>query len=117
MIDIHPELALAGVLWEVTDMTVGGEDSVVVAQVALDRPRLCRRLDDHKVLRHGRECSTGILHNRSPGVSRVITSESPGARAQTSRIRLRKSSSSSRSSSGSAVSAGAGAPPPPRAPP
>ena len=60
VVDVHAELALAGVLGEVADMTVGGEDAVVVAQVALDRPRLGRRLDDHEVLWHGREYSTGF---------------------------------------------------------
>ena len=59
VVDVDAELALAGVLGQVADMAVGGEDTVVVAQVALDRPRLRRRLDDHQVLGHGRECSTG----------------------------------------------------------
>ena len=59
MVDVHAELALPGVLGEVADVTVGGEDAIVVAQIALDRPRLRRRLDDHEVLGHGRDISTG----------------------------------------------------------
>ena len=59
VVDVDAELALAGVLGQVADVAVGGEDAVVGAEVALDRPRLGRRFDDHQVLRHGRECSTG----------------------------------------------------------
>ena len=66
-------------------MAVGGQDSVVGAEVALDRSRLGRRLDDHEVLRHGRECSTGSLARPLSG--------------QASRMRRRKSSSISRSAS------------------
>ena len=58
VVDVHPELALAGVLRQVADVAVRGEDAVVRAEVALDRPRLGRRLDDHQVLWHGRESST-----------------------------------------------------------
>ena len=50
VVDVDAELALARVLGQVADMAIGGEDAVVVAQVALDRPRLGRRLDDHEVL-------------------------------------------------------------------
>ena len=53
VVDVDPELALARVLRQVADMAIGGEDAVVGAQVALDRPRLGGRLDDHEVLRHG----------------------------------------------------------------
>ena len=42
VVDVDAELALAGVLGEVADMTVGREDTVVVAEVALDGPRLRR---------------------------------------------------------------------------
>ena len=59
VVDVDAELALAGVLGQVADMAVGGEDAVIRAEIALDRPRLGRRLDDHEVLWHGRECSTG----------------------------------------------------------
>ena len=78
VVDVDPELALAGVLRQVPDVAIGGEDSVVVAQVALDRPRLGRRLHDHEVLRHGRECSTGFLHGRSPGTHRAIAWDAGG---------------------------------------
>ena len=50
MVDVDAELALAGVLGQVADMAVGGEDLVVGAQVAFDRPRLGGRFDDHEVL-------------------------------------------------------------------
>ena len=59
VVDVDAELALARVLGQVADVAVGGEDPVVGAEIALDRARLGRRLDDHEVLRHGRECSTG----------------------------------------------------------
>jgi hypothetical protein len=52
MVDIDAELALARVVREVTDVTVRGQDPVVVAEIALDRPGLGRRFDDHQVLRH-----------------------------------------------------------------
>ena len=52
MVDVDAELALAGVLRKVTDVAVGGQDTVVRAEVALDRSRLCRRSHDHKVLWH-----------------------------------------------------------------
>ena len=52
VVDVDPELALAGVLGQVADVAIGGEDAVIGAEVALDRPRLRRRLDDHQVLRH-----------------------------------------------------------------
>ena len=50
MVDVDAELALAGVLGQVADVAVGGEDLVVGAQVAFDRPRLGGRFDDHEVL-------------------------------------------------------------------
>ena len=60
VVDVDAELALAGVLGQVADVAIGGEDLVVVAEVALDRPRLGGRFHDHEVLGHGgRECSTG----------------------------------------------------------
>ena len=86
VVDVHAELALAGVLRQVADVAVRREDAVVVAEVAFDRPRLGRRLDDHEVLWHGRECSTGHLRSRL-------------RLPQTSRIRCRKSSSISSSAS------------------
>ena len=108
VVDVDPELALAGVLRQVADVAVGGEDAVVVAQVALDRPRLRRRLDDHEVLGHGRECSTGsFAHPYLRRVGRWRGGLAPGAGGrvpQTSRMRRRKSSSIS-SSSSSSVSA------------
>ena len=54
VLDVDPELALAGVLGQVADVAVGGQDTVIGAEIALDRPRLGRRLDDHQVLRHRR---------------------------------------------------------------
>src|SRR5690348_17581569 len=39
---IDPELALAGVLREVADVAVRGQDTVIGAEVALDRPCLVR---------------------------------------------------------------------------
>ena len=50
VVDVDAELALAGVLGQVADVAVGGEDPVVGAEVALDRPRLGGRFDDHEVL-------------------------------------------------------------------
>ena len=67
VVDVHAELALAGILGQVADVAVRGEDAVVVAQVALDGPGLGRGLDDDEVLWHGRECSTGSLAHRYPG--------------------------------------------------
>ncbi len=64
MVDVNAELALAGILRKVSDVAVGSEHLEVLAQVALDRPRLCRRLDDHEVLRHRRESSTGVRRFR-----------------------------------------------------
>ena len=69
VLDVDAELALAGVLRQVADVAVGGEDAVVGAQVALDRPRLGRRLDDHEVLWHGRECSTGFCTAAHPAIA------------------------------------------------
>ena len=54
MLDVHAQLALAGILGQVADMTVGGQHLVAFPQVSLDRPRLGGRLDDHQVLGHGR---------------------------------------------------------------
>ena len=59
VVDVDAELALARVLGQVAHVAIGGEDAVVGAQIAFDRPRLGRRFDDHEVLWHGRECSTG----------------------------------------------------------
>ena len=50
VLDVDPELTLAGVLRQVADVAVGGEDPVVRAQVAFDRPGLRGALDDHEVL-------------------------------------------------------------------
>ncbi len=52
VLHIHTQLALAGVLGEVTHMALGGEDRIAIAQVALDRLGLRRRLDDHQILVH-----------------------------------------------------------------
>ncbi len=60
VVDVDTELALARILRQVADMAVGGEDPIVVAEVAFDRPRLGRRFHDHEVLWHGAECSTGF---------------------------------------------------------
>ena len=54
VLDVHAQLALAGVLGQVPDMAVGGQHLVALTQVSLDRPRLGGRLDDHQVLGHGR---------------------------------------------------------------
>ena len=61
MVDVDAELALARVLGQVADVAVRGEDPVVGAEIALDGAGLGRRFDDHEVLGHGRECSTGSL--------------------------------------------------------
>src|SRR6185436_5204619 len=100
VLDVDPELALAGVLGEVADVTVGGQDTVIGAEVALDRPRLGRRLDDHQVLRHS---AGSIATGPCTAGSGPITAGSPAARlpatgagnsfAQASRTRRRKSSS------------------------
>ena len=107
VVDVDAELALAGVLGQVADMAVGGEDAVVVAEIALDRPRLGRRLDDHEVLRHGRECSTGSFAH--PYLARERPADAPRTRSegrvQTSRMRRRKSSSISSSPSSAASAA------------
>ena len=66
VVDVHAELALAGVLRQVADVSVGGEDLVVRPEIAFDRPRLGRRLHDHEVLGHGRECSTGSRRSGRP---------------------------------------------------
>ena len=69
-------------------MAVRGEDLVVRAEVALDRPRLGGRFHDHEVLGHGgAECSTGPS---SPRQSRAAEAR---RRRQMSRTRWRKSSS------------------------
>ena len=52
VLDVDAELALAGVLRQVADMAVGGEDPVIRAQVALDRAGLRGALHDHEVLGH-----------------------------------------------------------------
>ena len=52
MLDVDAQLVLAGVLGKVAHMAVRGQHPVAGTQVSLDRARLCRRLDDHKVLCH-----------------------------------------------------------------
>ena len=52
VLDIHTELVLAGVLGQVADVAVRGQDGEVPAQISLDRLGLCGRLDDHKVAAH-----------------------------------------------------------------
>ena len=54
VLDVHAQLALAGVLRQVPNVAVGGQDPVAVTKVPLDRPRLGGRLDDHEVPGHGR---------------------------------------------------------------
>ena len=62
-------------------MAVRGEDLVVVAEVALDRPRLGGRFHDHEVLGHGgAECSTGSLTSRSSVAQRARAVTPPGGR-------------------------------------
>ncbi len=53
VLDIHPQLALARVLGQVADVAVRREHCVAGAEVAFDRLRLRRRLDDHEVRGHG----------------------------------------------------------------
>ena len=67
VVDVDAELALARILGQVADVAIGGEHAVVGAQIAFDRPRLGRRFDDHEVLWHGRECSTGSCTDPHPG--------------------------------------------------
>src|SRR5436190_19416582 len=59
MVDVDPELALARVFGQVTDVAVRREDTVVRTEIALDGTRLGRRFDDDEVPGHGRESSTG----------------------------------------------------------
>ena len=62
VVDVDAELALAGVLGQVADVPVRGEHTVAGPQVAFDRLRLRRRLDDHKIGSHvAAESSTGSL--------------------------------------------------------
>jgi hypothetical protein len=61
VLDVHAELALAGIVGQVTDVPVRRQDTVIVAEVALDRPCLGWRLDDHEVLRH-----RGGVYARTP---------------------------------------------------
>jgi hypothetical protein len=42
MLDVDAELALAGVIGQVADVAVRRQDTVIVAEVTLDRPRLGR---------------------------------------------------------------------------
>jgi len=44
VVDVDAELALAGVLREIPDVAVGGEDLVVGTQIAFDRPRPWRAI-------------------------------------------------------------------------
>ena len=104
VVDVDAELALARVLGQVADVAVRGEDLVVLAEVALDRPRLGGRLHDHEVLRHGgRECSTGPFRRY-----RFRRRPARGPTGQMSRTRCRKSSSISRSRSASSSGPGSG---------
>ena len=57
VIDVHAELVLARVLGQVADVTVRRQNGVARAKISLDRFRLRRRLDDHKVVTHRRESS------------------------------------------------------------
>ncbi len=50
VVDVHAELALAGVLGQVADVAVGREHAVIRPQIALDGARLGRRFDDDEVL-------------------------------------------------------------------
>jgi hypothetical protein len=50
VLDVDPELALAGVLRQVADVAIGGQNAVVRTEIAFDRPGLRRRLHDHEVL-------------------------------------------------------------------
>ena len=42
VVHVHAELALAGILGQIADMTVAGQDPVVLAEIPLDRARLGR---------------------------------------------------------------------------
>ena len=53
VLDVHPQLTLAGVLRQVADVAVGREHGIAGSEVAFDRLRLRRRLDDHEVRGHG----------------------------------------------------------------
>ena len=48
VVDVDAELALAGILRQVPDMAVRGQDSVICAEIALDGSGLGRRLDDRR---------------------------------------------------------------------
>jgi len=52
VLHVNAEPALAGVLGEVADMALRGEDRVVLPEVALDRLGLRGALDDHQVPAH-----------------------------------------------------------------
>ena len=53
VLDVHPQLPLAGVLGQVPDVPVRGEHGIARPEVALDRLRLGGRLDDHQIAAHG----------------------------------------------------------------
>ncbi len=73
-----PELALARVLRQVADVPVRGENLIVLAEVALNRPRLGGRLHDDKVLGHGgRECSTGTFAPGQPSPAALDVPDAP----------------------------------------
>ena len=42
VVDVHAELAFAGVLGQITHMAVAGQDPVVLAEIPLDRARFGR---------------------------------------------------------------------------
>ncbi len=52
VLDVDAELVLAGVLRQVADVTVRGEDRVARPEIAFDRLGLRGRLDDHEVRGH-----------------------------------------------------------------
>ena len=126
VVDVDPELALAGVLGQVADMAVGGEDPVVRAQVALDRPGLGRRSRRSRGSWSSRaESSTGLLRARPPATSParsprrgVRTLRTAGARpvpgrlANVARSRLRRRGSGGGSPRRARDRASASAPPP-----
>ena len=106
VLDVDAQLALAGVLGEVADMTVGGQDLVAVAQVSLDRPRLGGRLDDHQVLGHGAASVAPVRRRTTFSAAPVDQASRMRRSSSASGSRCSMASSSERASAGSSIGGG-----------
>jgi hypothetical protein len=60
-VHVDTELALAGVLGKISDVTERGDDLVVGAEIPLDRPGLGRRLHDDQVLHAARSVASALF--------------------------------------------------------